>query len=149
MKKNLLLFFLCCMGGFAGCKSQKIPTDFSLSFGVGGGFTGRWNGYAIDHLGNIHEWQGLGSQKQTAPIGVLSKKELQTLLKTFQKAKFEEINRDETANMTVQITLSQRGKIHSVRFPLSNEPTTSDQDPVTRLYALCMQAIRNVSAQIP
>ncbi|HRR07318.1 MAG TPA: hypothetical protein PLO56_01370 [Rhodothermales bacterium] len=149
MKKNFLLFILCCVGGFAGCKSQKIPTDFALSFGAGGGFAGRWNGYAIDHLGNFYEWQGLGSQKQTVLLGILPKKELQTLRKSFQKWGFEALTQDEPANMTAQITLTQAGKTHTVRFPMPNAPTTSDQDPAIRLYALCMQTIRNVSPQTP
>lgn len=144
MKIIVPFLIFCLVGGFAGCKSQRIPEDFSLTFGAGGGFTGRWQGYAIDHLGNLHEWRGFGSQKQTERIGTLPKKELQTLFKVFKKAGFQEINRDEPANMTVQITFSQAGKAHSVRFPMPHEPSTSDKDPVIRLYALCMQAVHNL-----
>lgn len=130
-----------------GCKSQKIPLDFTLSFSAGGGFTGRWSGYVVDHAGNVAQWNGTKRPENLEPLGRLAEKDLKALRKAFDEAKFMTLKRDEPSNMTVELALIQDGKSNTVRFPMPSNPTINDEDPLLRLYAWCKQTLKPLQAK--
>lgn len=74
-----LLLLSCSSGRSNGTMSDSVPKDFKLSFGEGGGITGRWIGFTIVADGSVLKWDGGRAEENVTARTKLSSEELSTL----------------------------------------------------------------------
>src|SRR5512140_3827110 len=51
---------------------EKVPSDFSIVCGQGGGFTGAWEGHTVRADGSVLVWKGMKPEQDPQPAGVLT-----------------------------------------------------------------------------
>jgi hypothetical protein len=113
----------------------KTPEDFGLTFGSGGGVTGRWQGFTLEPDGDLVRWQGSMAGANEQPAGTLTGEQRAALWRAIQGAKFFEHNQDERGNMTRRISVTASQKTHHAYWPMgSTGPGIHDLD---RLFETC------------
>lgn len=112
-----------------------VPDDFRMVFGQGGGFSGFWNGYAIEADGQVTSWTGRTQEADTLASGRLEPADLADLWRRVQEVGvLDRIARD-TGNMTAFIELTAEGRSRRVSWVPGAEgvePPVSDLDALYR-----------------
>lgn len=114
----------------------SIPSDFQLTTGEGGGFTGRWNGYIVDSTGTVFSWRGITPGQNTVRITKLARPEFDKLWQTIVNARFFDIDTMGTGNITLTMQVMAAGKVHRASWAKPAE-TQSRPAPVHILYDSC------------
>ncbi len=131
--------------GLTGCTSAAqrqarsgaptaAPADFAMSFGKGGGFAGRWQGYTIAADGAVAQWEGRITPDNLSPVGSLSPAQVDSLWQRVNALDFFSLESQGTGNMTGYIEVAAEGRTHEVRWPVSLEKEAA-QAPWEQLYA--------------
>lgn len=113
-----------------GCCSTKCGcklTEFHISWGEGGGATGRWSGYTIDSKKKeLTKWSGLVKEENAKHQKKLCKSKLKTIFKEIEKNDLINIKYQEPANMSHYIKITTAGKTNVILWNpnLETEITT-------------------------
>ena len=125
----------------AGCRpaarpeatQAAVPSDFTVRFGQGGGFSGRWQGYTVRPDGAVARWNGPTAGANEEPAGQLSAAQMQALWQRVEAADFFAQDAREVGNMTAFIEVEAEGRTHRASWipRVLGEPET----PLEQLYA--------------
>lgn len=150
--------FVLCMIGFmvlaVGCRSSRnaeapvapqqiavledpIPGDLRVSWGSGGGITGRWSGYTIEADGRLMAWQGQLALENPTPAGQVPADSLRAIWKAVSDMHFFDVERTEPANMTSVLEVVAEGRTHRVTWPARVEGIEPAVSPIDALFARC------------
>jgi hypothetical protein len=115
---------------FPSCASSKkesknIPVDFQLKFGSGGGFTGMWSGFMIQHDGKVQKWDGKMGSEKYQEFGILPNATLANILEEIKKNKIMLINHLKTGNITMSISLTLDSLENNILFTSESTDDTS------------------------
>ncbi|MBI3110780.1 MAG: hypothetical protein HYZ01_04315 [Ignavibacteriales bacterium] len=113
-----------------------LPSDFQLTMGEGGGFTGRWNGLIVDSTGTVFSWYGITPGQNAERITKLTRPEFEKLWQTIVNAQFFDIDTTGTDNITLAMQVTAAGKVHRASWAKPAE-TRSRLAPVHVLYDSC------------
>ena len=121
----------------------SIPSDFQLTIGEGGGFTGRWNGFIVDSTGTVFSWRGITPGQNTERITKLARPEFDQLWQTIINARFFDIDTTGTGNITLTMQVTAAGKVHRASWakPAETQPRLA---PVQVLYDACRTIVSRV-----
>ena len=139
------------LGGCAGSKESdgesKVPADFQLEFGSGGGFTGRWEGHTVGANGVVTGWsRDPGGEKVPRELGTLPAGELTSLWKSIREHGFFDLDPGEPGNYSRMIRVTADGTTHEVTWT----PAMGQQeDPGAAgiLYRRFMEAVGGVAGK--
>lgn len=116
--------------------ATSVPSDFQLTIGEGGGFTGQWNGFIVDSTGTVFSWRGITPGQHTERITKLAPPEFEHLWQTITNARFFDIDTTGTGNITLTMQVTAAGKVHRASWAKPAE-TRSHLAPVHMLYDTC------------
>lgn len=125
---------------------QVVPTDFSMSFGKGGGFTGLWEGYRIEADGTVQRWQGRGIDQNLTPAGKLSAAQLDSVWQRLRTTDFFAMKNRGSGNMTGYIAVMADSAAHTVRWPVSLEDSAR-QSALEQLYRFTLTLVEGTENQ--
>ncbi len=143
---TVITYFGCC--GSKEMKNEKKLLSYTIVFGSGGGFTGRYSGRAIDTSGIIYEWEGrtyLTSVKTN--IDTLSQNQIMKLNKFFSENDFTNIHFKESGNITSFLTLSDSKKDFTFSWK-ETSPPDKVPDRIRELYYLIYQTIEQNKKEV-
>jgi len=137
------LLAVCAKGNKSTAPSGgKPPADFALTFGEGGGFTGRWQGYTIQAEGSIYAWQGKMAGDHAILSGKLTEEQMRLLWRELEKEKFFEQELDQRGNMTAILRVTASGKTKELAWvPQYGSATVAKSTP-QRLQQYCQQLVQ-------
>lgn len=113
-----------------GCCSSKCGgklTEYTISWGEGGGATGRWSGYTIDSKEKeLTKWSGMMQEQNPTHLKKLCKSKLKATLNEIEANDLINVNYQEPANMSHYIKITTAGKTNVIIWNpnLENELTT-------------------------
>ena len=109
-------------------EAPRVPDDFEVSVGQGGGVTGRWSGYGARADGTAWRWTESGGARTTTATGTLAPDSLAAL---WQRVEADALpaQADAPGNLTAAIETTARGETHRLAWAPGSHP---DLD---RLYA--------------
>lgn len=101
-----------------GCShSNKISNNFCITLGTGGGFTGLYNGYYIDTLGNISTWEGRKFNIASGiSVGKISTSDLQDLNFKIQEMKILNLQFRKSGNISSSISFVKENSVHTISW---------------------------------
>lgn len=150
---GVLIFSLLCVSCSKKNKQpdgtpKNVPSDFSIRFGEGGGFTGLWKGYTIQADGTILSWQGRMAGENPKIAGQVSVEQVQALWQEIQNADFFVTQADQKGNMTKFMLVTANSKSHEVSWPGEmGQKAASAPNSLEQLQQFCQkiveQAIKN------
>ena len=130
------------MGSTCSKSSKKaddqiaIPAQFSIMFGQGGGFTGRWSGYTIEADGTLLKWDGRYAEDGAKPIAQLTPEQMGSLWQCVNDHNFFDRIREEYGNQTAIMRVTAEADTHRVSWkPVVRE----SKYPLTPLDSLYFQ----------
>lgn len=115
------------------------PEDFTMVFGEGGGFTGRWDGYSIESDGDVLAWSGPTAGEERTPVGSLTAAQMDDLWARVQDAQFFDQNVRETGNITAIIEVTAGGRKHRVSWIPGAEGFEPPRSAIDALYRHSLQ----------
>lgn len=115
------------------------PEDFIMIFGEGGGFTGRWEGYAIDSDGAVLAWSGPTAGEERTPVGSLTAAQMDDLWAQIQDAEFFDQNVRETGNITAFMEVTAGKRKHRVSWIPGAEGFEPPRSAIDALYRRSLQ----------
>jgi len=118
---------------------MKTPEDFKITFGEGGGFTGRWKGYTIAADGSVSAWQGRVAAQGAKPVGSLSAEQCATIWQNLNKSGFLDIEASEAGNMTRIIHVFANGREYKKRWPMTG--SENENSVAVTIYNLCQRSV--------
>ncbi len=116
---------------------ERVPPDFSIVLGSGGGFAGTWSGYIVGPDGAVSRWSGVTSSDDVEQIGSLSREELAAAWTEVEKAKYFSTQLEETGNMTAFLEITADGRKHRTSWVPTVEGFEPVTAPVEKLYLFC------------
>ena len=140
ISKFLFVFFIIIL---SNCTSSKNSTSsivkFELEFGMGGGFTGSWNGYTIKNNGEYFSWTSRLLKKDSTYIGKIENEHLNKLWDEIQRINFFSLNYKNPGNMTCSIEISSDKHKNYVAWDYSAKDSTAIilSDFYKQLQKLC------------
>jgi hypothetical protein len=113
-----------------------LPSDFQLTMGEGGGFTGQWNGFVVDSAGTVSSWRGTSPDQNVKRTGKLARPQFDKLWQIILNTRFFDIDTTGTGNMTVAIQVTAGGTTHRTSWakPSGTRPRLA---PVQMMYDSC------------
>ncbi|MGH7496739.1 MAG: hypothetical protein ACREOO_30680 [bacterium] len=146
---------LCSMGAalfllFSSCSKEnksaaqgadKLPSDFRLVFGEGGGFTGMWQGYTIDSSGAIYSWQGKLAGENPRSAGKLSATQIKALWQEIQKADLLGQELNERGNMTSIMRVTANGVTKELAWIPRMDATATAASPPQQVQQYCRKLV--------
>jgi len=153
-KVRYIIFFLAIVIAYYGCcgskemKSEKQSLSYNIVLGSGGGFTGRYNGKAIDTAGIIFNWEGrtyLTSTKKN--IDTLSQNQILKLNTFFSEHALTNYNFKEAGNITSFLTLSDSNNEFTFSWKGTNLPENAPEK-IRELYYLVNHAIEQNNKEV-
>lgn len=134
MKFICFIFVLIIFFGLIGCgssgeqslKQSAEPTsNYNIVIGSGGGFTGIYNGYYIDTVGNISKWEGrIFAENKLKYIITLSHEQLNKISKLVSDENVLNTSYHKSGNISSSIQFIYKNFKHSVSWS-GFEPTDS------------------------
>ena len=123
--------------------ATSLPSDFQLTMGEGGGFSGQWNGFIVDSTGTVFSWRGITPGQNTERITKLARPEFDQLWQTIINARFFDIDTTGTGNITLTMQVTAAGKVHRASWakPAETQPRLA---PVHVLYDACRTIVSRV-----
>jgi hypothetical protein len=121
--------------------ADKVPADFNLIFGDGGGFTGLWQGYTVDANGAIYSWQGKIAGENAKPAGKFSAKQMKSLWREIQKADLFTQELDEHGNMTSIMRVTANGATKELAWIPQLGATTAATSAPQELRKYCQTLV--------
>jgi hypothetical protein len=115
------------------------PEDFTMVFGEGGGFTGRWEGYAIQADGAVLAWSGPTAGEERTTVGSLTAAQIDDLWARVQDAKLFDQNVRETGNITAFIEVTAGERKHRVSWIPGAEGFEPPRSAIDALYRHSLQ----------
>ena len=119
--------------------TATAPEDFTMIFGEGGGFTGRWEGYAIQSDGAVLAWSGPTAGEESTPVGSLTAAQMDDLWAQVQDAEFFDQNVRETGNITAFIEVTAGQRKHRVSWIPGAEGFEPPRSAIDALYRQSLQ----------
>lgn len=102
--------------------------------GEGGGFSGQWNGFAIEADGSLVAWSGPVAESNSLPVGTLTPAQMTTIWRDLTQTDFYSQEMDERGEMTAFIRVNADSVEHRVSWIPRAEGIESAQHPVEALY---------------
>ena len=113
---------------------QMVATDFVLSLGTGGGFTGRWDGYRIQSDGSVWSWTGVGIPTDSSRIGTLPADSIAALSRMIDESGFYADSTHQPGNVTAFLEISSGNRSNRVTWIPTVEELEPPQSPTEALY---------------
>jgi hypothetical protein len=112
-----------------GCCSSKCGKlkEFQISWGEGGGATGRWTGYTIDSkTKEISKWSAMIQEQNPSHLKKICKSDLKKIFEEIELKDLVNTNYQEPANMSHYFKITSSGKSNVILWNpnLQNELTT-------------------------
>ncbi|MCK4306419.1 MAG: hypothetical protein KAY24_19410 [Candidatus Eisenbacteria sp.] len=146
------LVCLCCLPILASCSRSEqrnssqtgksrssagaLPTDLTIVFGEGGGFTGLWEGYTIQPDGNVLHWRGPVAEQDPQQVGRLSETDRRDLWAKIRQQDFFAQESREPGELTRFFRVTADGKTHQIQW-VPQIGTAQDTFVPAELYGHC------------
>ncbi|MDI6804792.1 MAG: hypothetical protein QME58_13295 [Bacteroidota bacterium] len=143
--KNFTLIVLVILSlHILGCShTQNLSSRFNVTLTSGGGFTGMYNGYYIDTLGEISRWEGrtynLASLK---PGGKLTPDKLKEMNTKITELELLNVQYNKSGNISSSISISTNISKHTVSW-VGVEPEEEVPEKIKEFYYYIKNLINN------
>lgn len=136
----------CSSSGNIGKKNSINSTlEYSIIVGSGGGFSGSYEGYLIDSLGQIFNWSGKTfSTADLASIGELNEDEIQTVKTSINDSNILNTSFKEHGNVTTFIRLKNSKFEYSVSW-IGLDPDNKVPENIRELYSRLKKIIDSIT----
>lgn len=115
-------------------EDHRVPPDFRMMLGQGGGVTGRWSGFTIDSDGSIVEWSGAVAGSNPHPAGTLTLEQAAAIWHDVVGIEFFSQEIDERGEMTAFLKVNADSLEHRVSWIPGAEDMEPPKHPVEALY---------------
>jgi hypothetical protein len=125
MKKLKMYLSIALLAVAAGCSTasllnEKEETAFlshDIIIGTGGGFSGVYEGYLIDTVGNVQHWEGIAFEHSTKNyIGSLKKNQIEKIKSMIEESGVLKTEYSGKGNITTFITIRGNESAHRISW---------------------------------
>jgi hypothetical protein len=121
-------------------KCQKIPVDFKILVGEGGGFTGERHGYTLAADGTIVAWSAIADTQSAQEVGTMSPDTVRGFWDTAREQRLMERGSQTATGNFVQ-TISITARDSTVTFSWIPVFTGSPRSDIADFRFRCYEAI--------
>ncbi|QQS35626.1 MAG: hypothetical protein IPM56_15485 [Ignavibacteriales bacterium] len=125
MKKIKMYLSITLLTIAAGCSTatlineaeKSVLLEHNIITGTGGGFSGYYEGYDIDVVGNVNHWQGISYDRaKRIYVGSLGTTQIEKINSLISESDILNTQYDGKGNITTFITLKDSSKAHRISW---------------------------------